>query len=114
MSGHDESSSDVSVLHESFPVRNVETLRDLESGDTTCVGYGNDDVDHDAGGFEDGADVDRESVSHGHSRTIHRDTVENRIGAGKVDVFENVGSEGATRNALLDGNSFSSDDEGFS
>lgn len=111
---HDEGPADVTVLDEALAIWDVEVLRELKGGDTTGVGDGDDDVGDESSLLEDGSGVLGESISHGHASAVDRDAVEDRVGASKVDVLEDVGGEGAGRDNLLDRDTLASDDDGLS
>lgn len=108
---HDEGPPNVAVLDEPLAVGDVEALRDLEGGDATRIGNGDDYVDLDPCDLEDAASVVGEGVSHRHARPVDRDAVEDRVGSGKVDVLENVGGKCARGNALLDRDAGPGDDD---
>jgi hypothetical protein len=85
----------------------------LQSGNSTGVGDGDDHVHRKAGGIELTSDLLGEGVSHGHTRAVDRDSVEDRVRAGKIDVFENIGSERPRRNTVPGGDAISCDDHGL-
>jgi len=73
---HDESSANVTILDESFPIWHAEVLSELKSGDPRSIGYGDNDIDLDPFFHEFRFRVHGESVSHRHTRSIDRDTVD--------------------------------------
>lgn len=114
LSGHDEGPADVTVLDKALAIWDVEVLSELKGGDTTSVGHGDDDIGDKSSLLEYGGGILGESVSHGHASAVDRDTVEDRVGASKVDVLEDVGGEGTGRDDLLNRYTLTSDDDGLS
>ena len=77
LSRHDERPTDISILDESLSIRNSQRLSNLQRRDSTRIGNGNDDVADDTRRGEDLSNVDGESVSHRHSRSVDGNSVEN-------------------------------------
>ncbi|KAI3488256.1 hypothetical protein L1887_47795 [Cichorium endivia] len=94
LAGHDERAADVAVLDEALAVRHAEVLGELQRRDARGVGHGDHDVDRLARLLQLAAHLVGELVAHGHARAVDRDAVHDAVGAGKVDVLEDVGREG--------------------
>ncbi|KAH3666041.1 hypothetical protein OGAPHI_004230 [Ogataea philodendri] len=103
---HDESSSNVSVLDETFSVRNVQCISALQGGVTRGVGHRNNNVDFFAhvkiNFFELLGDVLSELGSHFESGSVDTDTIQNRIWSCKIHVFKDVWGIGLHWNNLLE------------
>ena len=75
--------------------------------------YRYDDIDGEVLLLEYTLDLVGQSVAHGHSATIHAHAVEDRIGAGEVDVFEHIRGQLCFGSALPAGYTVSGDDDRF-
>ena len=84
--GHDERTLDVAILDEPLPVLHTEIVGERETRGSTGLRDGNHDVDVVVGPLAD--DLLRERLTHAQPRLVHRDLVDDGIGAREVDVFE--------------------------
>lgn len=113
LTGHDEGSTDVAVLDETFSVRQTQLLSRLQRRHTAGVRDRYHHINLEVLLGKHALDFDSQRRSHRHARAVDGDTVEDRVGSGEVDVLENVGSKRPGRDDLSHGYRRPSDDDGL-
>src|SRR5690606_22915823 len=77
LTGHDEGTTDVAVLHEAFAILQAEVAGDADRGGTRRVRYGNDDINVEVRpGL---CDVLRELLAHSNPALVDRDVVNHGV-----------------------------------
>ena len=88
--GHDEGPADVAVFNQGFAVIQVELAGDFDGRVARRIGNGDDDVDMQASLF----DLFGEELAEVDPAAVDVDPVDERVGPGEVDPFEQAGRVG--------------------
>mmetsp|Transcript_10850 Transcript_10850/g.19107 ORF Transcript_10850/g.19107 Transcript_10850/m.19107 type:complete len:331 (+) Transcript_10850:286-1278(+) len=114
LSGHDEGSSNVSVLHETFTERSVQAVCCLKCTRSRSIGHWDNNVNAMVG-TELLEYLFGKFFSHVETCLVHTDAINDGIGTGKVDVFEDARSmSGRLVHNFGMAVSFHVDEDGFS
>ena len=90
--GHDERSEDITILNKTLAIWLVQIPSNTGGGSSRSLGNGYNDVNvFDNFRSEDIKDPGGEAITHPLSAAVYADSVDDRVRAGKVDIFEDIG-----------------------